>query len=391
MVNSSLTRAIKTLAFYAGTTGIVSACNNPEDVQPVGAATIRVTIATTGIDIDSDGYLLSIDGQTPQRVAANGTTSVEVAAGRRSISLTGISSNCGDSDGANRTITVSAERVSGVPFTVVCRIRQLAFASDRSGSYQVYVMDRDGGNVRRLSNNSASEFATGWSPDGAQLAFSSDIAGNYDVFLMNADGSNRRALTTSSAFDGTPSFSPDGNRIAFRSDRDGNGEIYAMNADGSGQTRLTTTLLEREDGPQWSPDGTRIVYQVTTDNLTQIRVMNADGSAVQTLTGAGAEQFHPSWSPDGSRIAFIGRSSSLIDPVFPQQLSMMKPDGSEQKQVTTGYDYYSLPHWSPDGQQLACTSFGNNRYQIRLLSADGTSQVAFPVSGYSDYLALWRP
>ncbi|GAI97950.1 unnamed protein product, partial [marine sediment metagenome] len=72
-----------------------------------------------------------------------------------------------------------------------------------------------------------------------KIAFTSDRDGNYEIYLLNIDGSEQVRLTNNPAGDGNSSFSPDGTKIAFTSDRDGNGEIYIMNVDGSEQTNLT--------------------------------------------------------------------------------------------------------------------------------------------------------
>ena len=92
-----------------------------------------------------------------------------------------------------------------------------------------------------------------------KIAFASDRDGNWEIYVMNADGSNQTRLTNNSAVDRQPTWSPDGTMIVFYSDRDGTCEIYGMNADGTGQTRLTNNTVADWD-PSWSPDDTRIVF-----------------------------------------------------------------------------------------------------------------------------------
>ena len=81
-----------------------------------------------------------------------------------------------------------------------------------------------------------------WSPDGSRIAFTSYRDGNWDIYVMDADGSNQQRLTDNPAVDRMPSWSADGSRIAFVSGRDGNWDIYVMDADGSNQQRLTDNV-----------------------------------------------------------------------------------------------------------------------------------------------------
>ena len=364
---------------------------NNDDVR-----TLRVSVSSTGVDVDPDGYLVSIDDAGSERLAVNGFLTRTVPAGARRVRLSGLSSNCTAIDGPERTITTGEQEVI-VAFVVTCRIRQLAFSSNRSGTYQVYLMDRDGANVRQLTNVAPPAIAIvgSWSSDGSKLLFSSNEGGDHDIFVMSADGSDRRPLTTSPGLDGSADWSPDGTRIAFRSERDGNSEIYVMRADGSGQSRLTSTP-GIEDGPRWSPDGSRIVFQYRVPGTpSEVRVMNADGSGMRSLTDPAVDHYHPDWSPDGSRIVCVSQPDHIRE-IIPSDLFrtlfVMNADGSGRKQLTNPGDYAILPQWAPDGRMIAYTAVVGGRYQLRTTDGDFTTVNRLSVSGQSDdYLAVWRP
>jgi Tol biopolymer transport system component len=102
----------------------------------------------------------------------------------------------------------------------------------------IYVTNDDG-SVTNLTKTLGENRGPAWSPDGTKIAFLSNRTGVFDLYVMNADGSGVTALTADSASEGRPAWSPDGTKIAFASTRDGNWEIYVMNADGSGVVRLT--------------------------------------------------------------------------------------------------------------------------------------------------------
>ena len=81
-----------------------------------------------------------------------------------------------------------------------------------------------------------------YSPDGLKIAFISTHDGDPEIFVMNADGTNLKKLTDNTAVDAAPSWSPDGGKIVFTSDRSGSFELYRMNADGSQQQIINTPI-----------------------------------------------------------------------------------------------------------------------------------------------------
>lgn len=108
------------------------------------------------------------------------------------------------------------------------------------------------GTIVQLTNDTAYDFGPVWSPDGTRIAFSTNRSGNYEIYVINPDGSNPVNLTQAAQADYVPKWSYDGQMISFISARDGNKELYVMNADGSNQMRLTNTA-EDEVNHVWQP------------------------------------------------------------------------------------------------------------------------------------------
>ena len=106
-------------------------------------------------------------------------------------------------------------------------------------------MNADGINQTNLTNNSALERRSTWSPDGTKIAFESNRDGDREIYQMSSTGDNPINLTNSAGDDRQAHWSSDGTKIAFISKRDGNLEVYVMNSDGTDSTRLTNESSNR--------------------------------------------------------------------------------------------------------------------------------------------------
>jgi Tol biopolymer transport system component len=188
---------------------------------------------------------------------------------------------------------------------------RILFQSNRSGRWQIYVMDRNGQNQKPITNDSFNNNYPDWSPDNGRIAFVSDRTGNQEVFVMNMDGTGLRNLSNSPARDIHPYWAPDGERILFNSDRDASRlEIYEAQLRTGDVHRLTITPDE-ETCARFSPDGAKIVYlknDIAAGN-DEVYVMNADGTHQTNVTQSAAADGWPSWTPDGRGIIYSADES----------------------------------------------------------------------------------
>ena len=129
--------------------------------------------------------------------------------------------------------------------------RQIVFSSDRGGSQQLYVMDRSGGNLKRITFGGGNYSAPVWSPRGDFIAFTRQSGGTFHIGVIKPDGSGERMLT-SSYLDESPSWAPNGRVIVFtREGRGGASSLYAIDVTGYNERRIPTPG-EASD-PTWSP------------------------------------------------------------------------------------------------------------------------------------------
>jgi TolB protein len=98
----------------------------------------------------------------------------------------------------------------------------------RPTELELFVMDRDGRNLRQVTRLNGANFAPSWHPDGKRLIFASNIGDpkgrNFDLYLINIDGTGLERVTFNETFDGFPMFSPDGKRLVFASNRHASAE-----------------------------------------------------------------------------------------------------------------------------------------------------------------------
>ena len=176
-----------------------------------------------------------------------------------------------------------------------------------------------------------------WSPDGSKLAFTSNRDGNPEIYVMNRDGSGVRRLTNNPAIDVTPTWSPTGGQLAWVSDRSGKPKIYVMNADGTGQRLIISDVCDR---PTWSAEPfNEIAYAAQTGPGYDIRVYDFATGRTTTITDGIGTNESPAFSPNGRHIAFTSTRNGK------SQIFTISRDGNDLRQITREGNN-KFPNWS---------------------------------------------
>jgi len=264
----------------------------------------------------------------------------------------------------------------------------LAFASDRDGDLDIYLLDVRTGfahNLRR-GDHQAQDDQPAWSPDGTRLAYRSNLDGinRLMVYDMDAGRSYQAAPDRIGTPAMTPSWSPDGAQIAVIVP----GGILGLIEAGSGQADFPRTTIYPLTHT-WSPDGGQIIYS-RTYSLFSVRLYALDlltGRQVALTPTRGAYTF-PAWSPASDMLAVIHqRDIYLFDPTcLPSCIG-------QGQRLTDTLEFKIWPTWSPDGRRLAFECLDNASSQICIIDVEtgARRQLTYAPDHVRNIKPAWRP
>ena len=251
---------------------------------------------------------------------------------------------------------------------------KIAFVSDRDSarkkvSKEIYVVDYDGFNPRRVTVNNSINLLPAWNPDGRSLAYVSYRQGSPDIFVAHIfEGRSANLTSGKGAQSFAPAWSPDGKRIAYASNRSGNMDIWVANSDGTEARRVTNTAAS-ETAPFWSPTGQEIAFTSDRGGTPQIYLMDSEGLNVRRLTTVGNWNDAPSWNPSKqySEIAYTSR----IEGGF--EIAVIDLASRQVRQVTLGRGSCEYPSWAPSGRHLTFSCGRGRSWQVAVADRLGQS------------------
>ena len=272
------------------------------------------------------------------------------------------------------------------------------FTSNRDGNQEIYRMDVDGANVRRITNTSWSEQVPRVSPDGTKILFSSNQSGPvFRHYIMNVDGSDVRALPTYDYEDSPTSHAwyPDGQQVVFstqiayspQSWSPSNVRLFTLNWNDLANSPMQ--ILFGYDGnpsesievfwADWSANGRYLAYHhghtPSNDSDVDIYIFDFLDESRDPVTTDRFQNTRPAWSPDGTKIVFTDGSSICV----------INPDGINEVCLTDG----NWPRWSPDGSKIVFNSDRDGRWHIYVMNADGTGIVQLTQGNHDNLNPDW--
>jgi len=263
---------------------------------------------------------------------------------------------------------------------------KIYFVSNRTGNKEIWAMDPDGNNQKRMTQFNSISIMPAVSPDGSKIAFTSYTRGNPAIFIFSVDPVRRLPFYNQVAsMNATPDFTPDGKQLVYSSTASGWAQIYVANLDGSDLRRISSTrAIEVE--PKVNPKtGSEMVFVSGRSGPQQIYRMNMDGANVERLTPGEGEASNPSWHPDGQIIAYAwtqGYATGNFN-IFVMDVATRK-----YNQLTHGSGRNENPSWAPDGRHIVFMSTRTGRPQIWSMLADATELRQLTTQG-SNWTPVW--
>jgi TolB protein len=267
-------------------------------------------------------------------------------------------------------------------------LTKIAFSSDRervAGKQvvkEVFTMDFDGDNQRRITYSNTLSLAPDWSPDGTKLVYQSYEKDTPGLWLIGKDGADKHQINVPTQLNASPSFSPDGKTIAFCGSVKGNTEIFTVQTDGSNLKRLTENAAI-DSTPRWSPNGRELAFTSNRQGSPQIFMMDLEGANVRRVSLAGSWNDEAAFSPDGGRLAFACRNEGDF------QICVMDLATGRTVQISSGHGAHEGPTWSPDGSKIAWEVQRGNSTQIAVGNADGGGTARIVTSSGNNFSPSW--
>jgi TolB protein len=232
-----------------------------------------------------------------------------------------------------------------------------SMSRDEGRTREIYVVDSDGENLRRVTDHQDLALSPAWSPDGARVLYAAMEPETQQWRIFQADAATGSTTLIQPLREGnyyTPTYLPDGNRIAFQVHTGSRTGLFTY--DLSRNCCLTNLTEGRAEdlSPSYSPDGRWLTFNSNRlgSAVPQIYVMSADGGAAELLSpyeyGRSGYYTAPDWAPFGDRIAFtgrVGRSGNF------HILVGRRGERSSLLQLTAEGNNED-PSWAPDGRHI---------------------------------------
>lgn len=265
---------------------------------------------------------------------------------------------------------------------------RIAYTSRLDRGKDLFMIDYDGANRQRLTNDRSLVLFPAFSQRKNQILFTSYTRRNPDLYLLDLISRERSVVSKKLGLNTTGEFDPVGDRIVFSLSYRGNSEIYIVNADGSGARKITQAR-SIETSPTFSPDGRSIAFTSDRNGSPQIYVMRDDGSDVRRMTHTGRYNESPTWSPTGDYIAFSSLGDGNFDIAMIDATDLDRDRARPLIHLTNQPGNDESPSFSPRGRHIVFSSNRSGTKQLYLMNRSGANQTQLTSSSGGAFSPSW--
>jgi TolB protein len=254
------------------------------------------------------------------------------------------------------------------------------------GTSDIWIIDSDGENLRRLTRDNSIVYSPDLSPDGQSLLYVSYVAGTPAVYERNLRTGAVRTISDQPGLNVTPVYSPDGAKIMLARSTGDHTELFELQRTPLCCARqITRTSAGETLNASFAPDGRRIAMTSSPLGLPQIYVKDLAGGEPRLISryvyGERGYATSPDWSPRGDRIAY----QAWVDNSF--QVVAVSPDGGDRR-ILTSRGSNEDPSWAPDGRHLVFASADGARRALWVLDTV-SGRIRSLTTGAVDQLPSW--
>jgi len=251
-------------------------------------------------------------------------------------------------------------------------------------------MNADGSGVTRLTAHPGLDLTPAWSPDGSRIAFASNRTGSFQIHAMNADGTAVRQLTSQGQHT-DPAWSPDGRSIAFVRccTPDGSSVIHVLSLATSQITTAAGRVWPLGGGPTWSPSSSTLAFVSTRDGNPDIYVVPATGGSATRLMLTSAADIQPAWSANGD-IDFVSSRDGNLE-VYARRIDPAVPGGVQIVRLTVDPAADTEPNPLSDGSRIALVSVRHGNPEIYALDLATRVVTRLTTNPGLDISPSWQP
>ncbi len=261
---------------------------------------------------------------------------------------------------------------------------KIVFVNNASKSKELYIVDYDGYNLKKLTSYNSINLLPKWSPKGDEIVFTTYRYGNPDLYAISPDGSGLRKVSDIQGLNIAGSYSPDGLVIALTISRGSQPNLYLIDRSGRIIKRLSTDNTI-ETSPCFAPNGREIVLISDRAGYPQLYIMDTEGFNIRRINTSGFCD-SPAWSPRGDKIVFTMRLGREHYDLYVYDL----PTATVSR-LTQDERNNENPSWAPDGRFIVFTSDRTGKNELYTIAVDGSGLRKVLDAKGSSYTPAWSP